>query len=94
MNYSYDEINKMEKKDTASETVAISPGEMFETQEIDSTISELANTIKDKFEPILQHFKDFGTRIKESTGDWFKDLDFGPLSESVDDLMDSLDPLV
>lgn len=89
-----DEINKMEKKDTANDAGTISPGEMFETQEIDSTISELANTIKDKFEPILQHFKDFGTRIKESTGDWFKDLDFGPLSESVDDLMDSLDPLV
>lgn len=91
-----DEINKMESKDVSSGSSAgsVPVGEMFETEEIDSNVINLADRFKSRFGKIIDLFKSFGVEIKESTDDWASALDSEPLVESLDNLLAEANPLV
>lgn len=95
-----DEVNKMEKEDSSGSgsgllgTGTISPSEMFETEEIDSSITSLVGSLKGKFAPIIDKFKEFAIRIKESTSEWFEGLNWQPLLDSIDRLLVAAEPLI
>lgn len=93
-----DEINKMDAQNTNTSTGSsagnIPVGEMFETEEIDSSIINLAESFKTKFAGITSLFKDFGTEIKEATSDWISALNRQPLTESLDMLLEEAEPLL
>lgn len=89
---SLDEINKAESSSGSSGKVAVS--DMFSEEEIPSVFQSIATSMKEQFSPIIAQFQEFGARIKESTSTWFSNLDWSPLTMSVNSLMSSLSPLV
>lgn len=89
---SLDEINKAESSSGSGGKVAVS--DMFGEEEIPSVFQNIATSMKEQFSPIIAQFQEFGARIKESTSTWFSNLDWSPLTTSVNNLMSSLSPLV
>jgi hypothetical protein len=88
---SLDEIDKASSSSGSSGGVAVS--EMFSEEEIPSVFQNIATNMREQFSPIIELFREFGVRTKESTSTWFANLDWGPLNTSIDNLMNSLSPL-
>lgn len=93
-----DEITRFESDKSGASSSGggggVGVSEMFEEVEIPSTFTDLAQKVKEVFEPIIKLFQDFGGKIKEATAQWSEDLDWTPLLTSLDFLMEKLEPLV
>lgn len=90
-----DEITRYDDgKDTSKNNGSASISEMFEEVEVPNSFKKLADKIKKIFSPIIEQFEEFGQEIGEITSEWFDDLDFGPLEDSIEDLTQALEPFV
>lgn len=87
-----DEINKVSSSSGSGGGIAVS--DMFSEEKMPSAFQNIATNIKELFSPILAQFQECGARIRESTSTWFSNLDWSPLTNSVNNLMSSLSPLV
>ena len=72
----------------------ISPSQMFEEIQIPSSLTNLANTVKNLLEPVIALFKNFGIRIKEATVEWWNNLDWTPLKLALFELVEAFTPLL
>ena len=56
--------------------------------------AEYGDEIKQNFKNIGTELKEFGKQVASSTGNWFKNMDWEPLFESVSNLLGSMSPLL
>lgn len=80
---SIDELNNQSKHDSGSASGTVSPNDMFEVAPIESKIAGIAEKIKSLFKPIIDSIKN-----------WFKNLDFQPLLDSLEKLKIAAEPLI
>ena len=80
---SIDELNNQSSQSDSSSGGSVSPNDMFEVAPIESKISGLADKLKSILNP-----------IKESLQNWFKNINFQPLIDSLNRLKVAMEPLV
>ena len=80
---SIDELNNQSKQENSGAGGTVSPNDMFEVAPIESKISGIAEKIKSLFKPIIDSIKN-----------WFKNLDFQPLLDSLEKLKIAAEPLI
>ena len=80
---SIDELNNQSKNDENNTSGTVSPNQMFEVAPIESKIAGIAEKIKSLFKPIIDSIKN-----------WFENLDFQPLLDSLDNLKKAAEPLI
>lgn len=80
---SIDELNNQSKQDNSGATGTVSPNDMFEVAPIESKIAGIAEKIKSLFKPIVDSIKN-----------WFENLDFQPLLDSLEKLKIAAEPLI
>ena len=80
---SIDELNNQSKNDENNTSGTVTPNQMFEVAPIESKIAGIAEKIKSLFKPIIDSIKN-----------WFENLDFQPLLDSLDNLKKAAEPLI
>lgn len=98
--YSFDELNVVKQGDeSAGGSASVSPNQMFETENIDTEISGLADRVKsalgDMFSVIdISPLKQAIENAKQIISAWLKTLNFEPLKNSFKGLLTSLNPVI
>lgn len=86
-----DEINTWQDNSGGGGGSGVNPADMFETVDIDSKISGIADKIKAAFAPLAGFIRD---NFVEPTKKWFAQLNFEPLISSAKEVWQSLQPVL
>ena len=86
-----DEINTWQDNSSGGGGSGVNPADMFETVDIDSKISGIADKIKAAFAPLAGFIRD---NFVEPTKKWIAQLNFEPLISSAKEVWQSLQPVL
>ena len=98
--YSFDELNVVKQGDeSAGGSASVSPNQMFETENIDTEISGLADkaksALRDMFSVIdISPLKQAIENAKQIISSWLSNLNLEPLKNSFKNFLTSLNPVI